>query len=212
MTSVEAAKTLGVALPVSLNALKTAYRRRSHEEHPDVSKHPQAAERFLALTIAYEHLQADPRALEYSAEDARRLLTDDGTPLAELGKGLGPKTNGRPCDDCTGRGYRSYKIDGMRCPKCRPYYLNIFHRAWEYLCRKCNGSGKFKNKGECFPCRGTGWTRTTSGRNTCVACKGTEIVENPQAPVAHVKCAGCKGTGELMVFNPVLPKGLLAGR
>jgi DnaJ-class molecular chaperone len=209
MTIQEAAAVLKVQLPVSLNSLKTAFRRLSREEHPDISKHPKAAERFQAVKTSYEFLKTSKDALEYSAEDAKVLRCEDGTHLSELGQGLGPLTNGRPCDECSGKGYLSYRTSKVLCSDCRDAFSFDPSAPFEYRCRKCKGSGKFQDKGQCFACRGSGWHRPKGRRNICTSCRGTSFVDNPHGAVSYEKCLTCKGCGELMVFNPVLPKGLL---
>lgn len=216
MTSVEAAAILGIVPPFPLNTLKTTFRRRSREEHPDVSKHPLATARFAELNTAYNLLLNDPSVLEFTQEDARKLSTEEGVLLSTLGKGLGPNTNGRPCDFCDGRGYRGYKADRIPCGDCKKVYLNVFNEAWAYKCRKCSGGGRFKRDGrdvgECFACKGTGWHLSRQRSNQCGSCHGRRSIEDPKGRMFYTGCNTCKGTGEIMVFNPVLPKGLLNAR
>ncbi len=218
MDLTEASTLLGITLPIPLNTLKTTFRRRSREEHPDVSKHPEATSRFARLNEAYNLLLKDPTALEFTKEAARKLMTEEGFLLADLGKGLGPKTNGRPCEFCDARGYRGYKADRVPCPDCREVFVNIFQRAWAYKCRKCSGTGRFKRDGrdvgECFACNGTSFhlSGTGSRSNSCRTCHGRQSVDDPRGRTRYVRCTTCKGTGEILVFNPVLPKGLLTTR
>lgn len=51
-------EVLGVAPGASAEAVKRAYKRLAKLHHPDVSKAPDAQERFTALRLAYEQLQA----------------------------------------------------------------------------------------------------------------------------------------------------------
>ncbi len=216
MDSTEAAALLGIVPPVPLNTLKTTFRRLSREEHPDVSKHPQATRRFAQINEAYNLLIKDPNVLEFTEEDAKKLETVEGIPLAKLGKGLGPNTNGRPCTLCDARGYRGYKADRIPCEDCKRVFLNIFTEAWAYRCRKCKGTGRFlrngKDVGECFACKGNCWHVSRSRSNDCKSCRGRRSIEDPKGRMFYTSCEHCKGTGEIMVFNPVLPKGLLGAR
>ena len=224
----DASRILRVELPTTTNALKSAFRRRSREVHPDHSIAVDAKEQFQMLSAAYEYVQTQPAwlLLAEGAVDTAQTC-EDGTPLADLGKGLGPTINGRPCDGCGSRGFTSYSADRTACPDCRSTMLHV-----EYRCRRCGGDGVFKRNGkavgQCNGCRGMGWIREQGRKRTdmfgvyggfhsrsvnrCGTCKGTERVKNPHGAMLHNKCYHCKGTGEILVFNPVIPKGLLRAR
>lgn len=225
-TIAAASHILRVELPTTMNALKSAFRRRSREVHPDHSVAVDATKQFQALSAAYEFAQTQPAwLLETEGEEVNgNLLCDDGTPLADLGKGLGPLKNGRPCDGCGSKGFTSYSVARTPCVDCRVAFGRV-----SYRCRRCGGDGVFKRNGrsvgECNGCRGEGWIAETKRVrdpfgfgfgvrlvNRCVTCKGERDVPNPQGRQTHVKCYHCKGTGELLVFNPVIPKGLLGSR
>jgi DnaJ-class molecular chaperone len=221
MDSSKAASILGVKLPTTMNVVKTAFRRMSRLEHPDVSKHQKAHERFLQIQEAYACLQkvaAEDTVIEKVTENDK---TEEGILLKDLGLGLGPTTNGRPCGDCGGKGFTSYSCEKEVCPDCRRVNVMVFSfwfdptGIFEYRCRKCKGTGSF-SKGEkvigtCFNCNGKGWHRVNRrDRNNCQTCKGRMEIDNPNGAKKHLRCTTCKGTGEILVFNPVLPKGLLA--
>ena len=55
--------------------IKNAYRRLAKEYHPDVSDHPDAEERFIEITEAYERLQSNEPLEEL--RDALRTETRD---------------------------------------------------------------------------------------------------------------------------------------
>lgn len=206
MTTQEAAKTLSVVLPTTSNALRTAFRRQSRLEHPDTSKHPEAAARFRKVVEAYGVLKVDSSALELSTEEVRTATTTDGTSLSELGNGLGFNINGIECDDCKGQGYRRYTEGSRhRCPACfDPFPWNT--RAG--ICKKCRGTGRFVRNGEdrgiCFTCQGSG-----RFKKVCPICRGSGFIDSGKPTCYYVKCAKCEGCGETRIFNPVLPKGLL---
>lgn len=209
-----ASKILGITLPTSLNALKTQFHRRCLEEHPDVSKHPEAGKRFQDLRTAYEFLRAHPSSIELVEEDLQKLSTVCGVLLSNLGKGLDQKTNSKTCNDCSGKGYATYYEKTADCPDCRLYSRGVICWGVEYRCGACKGSGlsRRSRKGkDCAACQGTGWRRTRHRSSTCRTCKGALYVENVKTR-QFVKCAQCNGSGELAIFNPVLPKGLLSSR
>jgi hypothetical protein len=221
MDTTQAASILGVKLPTTMNVVKTAFRRASRLEHPDVSKHQKAHERFLQVQEAYACLQS-VATVDVIEKVTEKDQTEEGILLKDLGLGLGPTTNGRPCDACNGKGYTSYSCEREVCPDCR-YTMATFSfwldsmGIFEYRCRKCKGTGNFSKNGKvvgtCFNCNGKGWHRVNRRAvNTCQTCKGRMEVDNPKGTKKHQRCTTCKGTGEILVFNPVLPKGLLSGR
>jgi len=232
-TLAEASKILRIELPTTANALKSAFRRRSREVHPDHSVAVDAKEQFQILSAAYEFAQTRPDWLLAvdGATPGEALACDDGTPLSECGNGLGPTTNGRPCTDCGGKGFTSYTAETIPCPDCRRGgVLGVFI---EYRCRRCGGDGTFKKNGraagKCFGCQGSGWIQEKRRNsapdyfrfgffggsrivNHCTTCKGRFEIKNPRGWLVYVKCHHCKGMGEILIFNPVIPKGLLAQR
>lgn len=198
---------LRVELPVTGNALKTAFRRRASEEHPDHSKHPRAADRFREVQTAFEALDGSEHVVGAPPE----AKCDDGTPLSECGLGLGPTVNGKACPACHGCGYREIR-ERKPCPDCRTW--GVWSLRWAYRCRKCGGSGRFLRNGhdvgKCYPCDGRGWIRADAIFNNCRTCDGTRYATT-QNVTSYVRCSNCEGTGEVKVLNPVLPKGLLGG-
>lgn len=215
MTSTEALQTLHLAAPTTANAIKSSFRRLSKLEHPDFSKHPQAAERFRHVKEAYEALKQDPSVLDASVVIAESE-TVDGVKLLTLGLGLGPTTNGAMCGNCHGNGFTSIDLGGLRaCPDCKSIDLFdkiFFHsRRRRVRCPKCSGTGVFSikqggkvvPKGRCFKCQGTGryegWCPTCGNKGFIPAKKGRD----------YFVCDECKGAGEIAMWNPVLPKGLI---
>ncbi len=51
-------KILGVGKDASADEIKKAYRKLAHKYHPDVSKEPNAEERFKEVGEAYETLKS----------------------------------------------------------------------------------------------------------------------------------------------------------
>lgn len=200
----DAVRFLAIELPVTKNQLKRAYHRRSLEEHPDHSKHPQAEERFNNLTKAYEFISTfSDSILKTDTVEGIEAKCEDGTLLSKLGKGLGPTTNGVECGECRGRGFGKHDIGGQHpCFDCGGYLA--FSRL---PCLKCNRSGVYKvngvARGKCFACNGTGMLNVK-----CKTCHGTRWVKE-ESKIVYNLCLKCKGCGELPMWNPVLPRGLL---
>ena len=213
-----ALKILGLAAPTTVNAIKTAYRRRSRMEHPDTSKHPDAALRFGQTNEAYITLKDDASILDGAIPHGAR--TQEGDEITALGKGLGSTINGICCDECKGDGYKAVFRSENPCPDCRPVdtgtissYFVIQVSLREYRCWKCAGTGFFSKNGKrvgvCFACQGKGWHKQKSFRSApCRTCHGLQWVK--ASDKTFYTCQRCEGKGELPMWNPVLPKGLLA--
>lgn len=89
-------EVLGVSRNFSSTELRSAYRRRALEFHPDRSKAPDAVERFIAVTAAYEVLSDPVRRASYdrliaveSSQAAVRVetLRREKQPAGERGRG-----------------------------------------------------------------------------------------------------------------------------
>ena len=80
---------LGVPRGADEETLRNAYRIRAQELHPDVSKEPDAEERFRELSHAYDVL-SKPRS---------RLLYDRLAYRGPGGSGFGPEGIDRPTND-----------------------------------------------------------------------------------------------------------------
>ena len=210
MDRTEAVQLLHVTFPTTETALKSAFRRRALDVHPDRNKSPNAAAEFQRLQGAYEALVGDVEVVLCVEAQA---CCDDGTSLSELGRGLGPAINGRPCTDCRGAGFQMYTTaESSECPDCLPVYsgLGLWGVAYQWRCPRCKGTGKFSRNGavvgDCFRCKGQGWIRTRE--NHCETCHGYGRVSQ-KIQRRYSRCTACNGAGEVRIYNPVLPKGLL---
>jgi len=211
MIAEDAAAFLEVKLPTTPNALKQAYKRASLRYHPDHNRSQTASADFLRVKEAFDALMASDR-LEFSAADARNLKTESGVLLSTLGKGLGPMVNGATCPECDARGFTVYTVGMGDCPDCRDEFLNIFVAIRVQRCLKCKGSGLFQGKGKCFGCEGAGWRRPKNRYDNCRTCNGLGRITKRSGQKIYNVCGKCKGCGELPMWNPVLPKGLLGVR
>lgn len=210
--------------PVAFDDVKKKYRSETKRLHPDIGGD---AEAFKALGGAFDSLkqlyqmgshlfEAEP--LEDGVEDQPKQPaipreTVDGIPLSELGLGLGPTTNGVGCIRCEQRGYTITKEHARGlCQSCegrgaRPRYED---------CVSCNGTGKFTQRRsgrtvDCYTCIGSGKYTRPYWQQRCESCQGLGRTNGKQVTSIFVmKCGECKGTGEILVWNPVIPKGRLA--
>jgi DnaJ-class molecular chaperone len=146
---------LGVTLPIAEGALKSAFRRKSLETHPD--RDEGSNEDFIMVKEAYDFLIGTEMILRMLDEE-RDACTMDGTPLSNLGNGLPITKSGVKCEDCLGKGYNEQPIGTHTwkvCPHCNGKF-----KLTELPCKKCGGDGKFRRNGKvvgkCYQCNGGG--------------------------------------------------------
>jgi DnaJ-class molecular chaperone len=197
-------KYFGLQPPITLQQLKEEFRKKCKELHPDINPNADP-HMFVKMKQAYDELVED--ASLYSSSDIGNLKqkTVDGVYFTALGLGLrDPLKNATTCEKCNGLGRTSTKNHVL----CR----NCDGRGWGYTfkCPDCLGTGRFfqpraKRDVTCRRCNGTGYLRFQNAHR-CLTCHGTCFVEDET--VWHF-CYHCQGTGEIEIFNPVLPKNLI---
>lgn len=142
------------------------------------------------------------------------MVTTSGTSLSELGLGLGPTVNGLDCGDCNHRGYQiRFGHHYVVCETCDKYGL-----AYPvFPCRPCKGTGQFtqirsRRVVNYRICKGSGkFENTKTHKRFCWRCGGSKTLTNPDPSKSHYDlCLTCMGTGEVQIYNPVLPKSALA--
>lgn len=210
------------AAPIAFEDVKKKYRQETKRLHPDAGGSEEA---FKALSSAFASLQElyqrgshlfDAEPMDEKSGEVKPVSmprkTVDGIPLSELGLGLGPTTNGRECPQCDQRGYTVVKEHGRgKCQKCE----GLGHQHCEYRCRFCQGTGLFtqSHSGKEVPCRkctGTGTYVHPFNTQRCTVCYGSGKGASDHVTNIYIlKCYECRGTGEIEVWNPVIPKGRL---
>lgn len=230
MTIEEAMVIMGVKKSVTKRELLQTYRRLALERHPD---HGGTADAFTCLTQAYEALEATA-----IVESTAKSKTVDGVLLQGLGRGYPITESAMACDVCDGKGYAEYTAPGARigeeqCKACNGTGL------FSYPCKKCGGTGDYKHPktdrviGICRLCDGSGrfypklvrtstWSFYLQARvfipgtnilgQPCRECDGEGKVDiRSNGEPYYVKCSACEGIGEVKMWNPVIPRGLLSG-
>lgn len=207
-----AMKHFKLSLPMTAEELKDAFRARARELHPDAGGDENTAHAFSDMKKAYDQLremESVPGVFRGNGSFRFEIIetTTDGTPLSELGKGLGRVKNGKPCNYCRGQGYTEGAMhDWIFCGHCR----GQGKVPKVYPCRACEGSGKFTQKQsrkvvDCFRCEGTGRFAHPWHFEVCGECRGLGTVPTRGRRIYH-KCSRCKGAGQTEVFNPVVIK------
>lgn len=204
---------LGVSKDASKDEIKSAFRKKARELHPDVNKAPDAEEKFKELGKAYETLSDDNKRQTYDmyGEDGlKNAGFDTGGPFAGgfgnlndifesfFGGMGGFGFGGRPDPNAPQRG-DDLRYDIKIKFEEAAFGINkeiVFHHLEQ--CPDCHGSGAQAgtSKVDCPQCHGTGQvqrvTRTPLGNfsqiSTCPHCQGSgKIIEKP--------CKTCSGHG-----------------
>ena len=220
---------LGVSKDATKDEIKSAFRKKARELHPDVNKAPDAEEKFKELGKAYDTLSDDNKRAAYDryGEDGlKNAGFDTGGPFAGgfgdlndifesfFGGFGGFGFGGRPDPNAPRRG------DDLRYDVKLSFEEAVFgvNKAIEFnhleLCPDCNGTGAAKGSGKktCTKCGGSGQvktvTRTPLGNfaqiTTCPVCHGAgQIIEKP--------CLKCQGEGMVNLSKKVeikIPAGV----
>lgn len=181
--------------PITEGLLKSEFRRLAKKLHSDTGG---SDEQFRILKAEYDDVIAHGFVIA-AIEEAKTTI--EGRMLTTLGLGL--KTNGSECVDCSGRGFHKWHEARERCRRCRfgsiPY-CGLCHR----IITKWRRVG-FLIPDEPVPCCRGAQVKLTRCDNQ--QCEGGLVKGRAKYSV----CTTCDGAGEIPVFNPVIIKGTLAG-
>ncbi len=206
---------LGVSKNATKDEIKSAFRKKARQYHPDVNKAPDAEEKFKELGKAYETLMDDNKRATYDrfGEDGlKNAGFDTGGPFAGgfgdlndifnsffggMGFGFG---GGAPDPNAPQRG------DDLRLDIEIDFEQAVFGTNKEIkfdhleICPECNGSGAAKGSKPvtCKTCGGSGQVQTVARTplgsftqiSVCPDCHGKgQKIETP--------CNICRGTGRI---------------
>ena len=213
-------KTLGVNKGASKEEIKSSYRNLAKKYHPDISKEPDAAEKFKKISEAYAVLSDDTKRQQYdtfgSSGFHQRYSQEDifrgfnvhdifgdifGDDVFNMFFGGGSRRRQRKGRDL---GYEltiSFEEAVFGCTK----EIEIERLA---ECSECKGSGSKDGKfNACSECNGTGQTRVNRRTpfgiltqvSTCSVCNG-------EGKTIAIKCKECNGTGRVARGNKIKVK------
>jgi len=199
--------TIGIdEYPFSESLLKSNYREKCFQFHPDVSE-DKTEEEMKKINAAYTRLQ-DVARMDFDeivVTKKRATMPED---IFRLWK---------PCEKCDSKGYFLRELPDIEtCPDCPP--KQISRLSWFFLfesvrgegyhrqdCPACSGKGVTNSGKECSRCAGTGIVKVV-----CKTCNGKGVKKNEDNYIKET-CKTCNGLGkiEIITFNPVIPKGAI---
>lgn len=209
MNTYEACDLLEVPMGASNLEVKTAFKKKAIEYHPDRNKDPGAEETFKKINEAYQFLEKHgTNAPAYN--DVKSPFYDPSSDFAEEIKRrmdeMFPKVKVEtinqpivvnlyiPFNDAVLGCYKDVTyIRTVPCPTCKGGQVKV-------PCTKCNGSGKRKY--------GTGAVQASDSRELpCNACVGT-------GSISGARCPDCRGlsTKKIQETVPIrVPAGIQTG-
>lgn len=204
---------LEVSKDATKEEIKSAFRKKARQYHPDVNKAPDAEEKFKEIGKAYETLMDDNKRATYDrfGEDGlKNAGFDTGGPFASGFGDLNDIFN----SFFGGFGFGGGNVDPNAPQRGDDLRLDIeieFEEAvfgtnkdvkFDHLeiCPECNGTGAAKGSRPitCPTCHGTGQVKTVARTplgaftqiSVCPDCHGSgQKIETP--------CSACKGYGKI---------------
>ena len=193
---------LGVSKEATKDEIKSAFRRKARELHPDVNKAPDAEEKFKELGKAYETLSDDNKRATYDTYGEDGLKNAGFDTSGPFAGGFGDLNDifesffggfggfgfgGRPDPNAPQRG------DDLR------YDLRL---NFEDAAFGVNKEIRFDHLEVCKDCDGTGAERGSS-KKTCPQCGGSgqvkTVTRTPLGNFAQITtCPHCKGAGQVI--------------
>lgn len=198
-------ETLGVSKTASDAEIKSAFRKKAKEYHPDVNKDPGAAEKFKEISEAYAILGDATKRKQYDQFGSAAFENNAGGGFGGFGGGFSGGFGGFDFDDLDlGSIFEQFMGGGRNTRKSRTNMSakgadilvklgltfeeavfgaeKTFKITIDETCPSCNGKGGH-NAHKCSHCNGKG--RVISEQRTILGVIQTESV-----------CPYCKGSGE----------------
>lgn len=214
-------EVLGVSKTASQDEIKSAFRRLAKKYHPDVSKEPDAAEKFKECQEAYAVLSDEAKRKQYDQyghaafeNNGRGGYDFSGFDFSDIfgdifGSGFGFDFNSSKSRKSRGRD-RVMRVNLTFMEAAFGTNKDINLDVYE-ACSECHGEGGFESN-TCSECHGSGVTsveqRTLFGtfmsKTTCSKCGG-------KGKTYKNVCKKCGGTGKVKnnkTINVKVPAGV----
>ena len=228
-------EVLGVSKDATDEEIKSAFRKKAKEFHPDINKSPDAPEKFKEAQEAYACLSDKDNRAKYDKyghaafENPYGNAADNGAGGFYYGNPFGDVDFSDIIDEMFGGGFSSFtgrskskskrgadKLYGMQIDFMEAVYGCKKDIDLDYYedCDECNGKGGL-GETDCPDCDGRGYTikqvstiiGSIQSKSTCSTCHGT-------GKTYKSTCSKCKGNGKVKVNKEVtvtIPAGVEDG-
>lgn len=196
-------ETLGVSKDAAKDEIKSAFRKKAREYHPDVNKAPDAEAKFKELGKAYETLMDDDkRSLydRYGEDGLKNAGFDNGGPFAGGFGDLNDIFN----SFFGGFGFSQREVDPNAPQRGDDLRVDI-EIEFEEAVFGVNKEVKIDHLENCESCKGTG-SEPGSKPTRCSTCGGAgKVQQTTQTILGHftqvTTCPDCQGKG-VKIQNP----------
>lgn len=192
-------EVLGVAKTASQDEIKSAFRKLAKKYHPDVSKEPNAAEKFKEAQEAYAVLSDEDKRKQYDQYGHAAFDQMNG---AQGGYDFSGFDFSDIFDDLFGGGFgfsgfgggsRSTRSNSRQKGNDSLLHMNLTFEEAVFGCKKTINVDIDE---KCDACDGLGG----HGKSTCKTCHGSGTVSRQQSTLfgtfmTKITCPDCKGTG-----------------
>lgn len=199
-------ETLGVAKDAGKDEIKSAFRKLARQHHPDVSKDPNAEEKFKELGKAYETLMDDDKRTlydRYGEDGLKNAGFDNGGPFAGGFGDLNDIFNSF-FGGMGGFGFGGRQVD-PNAPQHGDDLRTDIELEFEEAVFGCTKEIKIDHLETCEECKGTG-AEPGSTPSKCPTCGGAgKVQQTTQTILGHFSqittCPDCGGKG-VKISNP----------
>lgn len=199
---------LGVSKDASTDDIKKAFRTKARTMHPDISKEPDAEERFKEVSEAYETLSDPDKRARYDAVRAGGFTTDSpyrsghgSAPYGSPQDPFGWASWGSPFGGWATQGSGRYGASNTVPYKSEQGATRriVMQLTAEEAKKGCSKSVSYQHQERCAACHGTG-AGDASSIQTCPTCQGTGEAQVNMAGLfnAAMRCPSCDGSGKVI--------------
>ena len=191
---------LGVDKNATKDEIKSAFRKKARQYHPDVNKAPDAEEKFKELGKAYETLMDDDKRATYDRYGEDGLKNAGFDTSGPFAGGFGDLNDIFESFFGSGFGFSSRATNPNAPQNGADLRLNL-EIEFEEAVFGVKKEVKIQHLETCDECNGTG-AEKGSKPETCSTCSGTgRIQQVTQTPLGSFRqittCPKCGGTGKM---------------